>query len=57
MLLRWLPPTHVHAKVFMKVWARKVFGKESPEWKRVEAFDGGRWGVLRGYMKEYEVVF
>lgn len=36
------------------IWPKKVFGKDSEEWRRISGWHGGRWGEVVEAFKEYE---
>ncbi|CAA7271308.1 unnamed protein product [Cyclocybe aegerita] len=38
------------------VWLRIIWGEDSPKWKDVESWNGGRWKTLIDSLKEYETV-
>ncbi|KAI0031379.1 hypothetical protein K488DRAFT_79085 [Vararia minispora EC-137] len=36
------------------VWIKRIYGPESPEWRRVEGWHGGRWGRLMAEFAKIE---
>ena len=38
------------------IWIRVLYGEESEEWKRMEAWDKGRWARLLAAMEKYSAV-
>ena len=36
------------------LWVRRLFGRDSTEWKNLASWHGGRWGNLVGSLEKYE---